>query len=56
MHTLSDDELLHEISQYLPTTTIEMDAIGMESPSILSPDLIKTPMEYEESERIPIHG
>ena len=56
MHALSGDEFLHEISQYLSTTTIEMDAVGMESPSILCPDLIKTPMEYKESERIPIHG
>ena len=56
IHALSGDEFLHEISQYLPAAAIEMDAIDVESPAVLLPDLIQAPMEYEDFESGSAHG
>ena len=56
MHALSGDELLYEISQYLPAAAIEMEALDVESPAVLLPNLIQILVEYEDFESGPAHG
>ncbi len=49
-NVVSNNEFLHKISQYLPSAAIEMDAVDVEAPAALSPDLVKALMKYEDLE------
>ena len=57
IRALSGDEFLYEISQYLPAAAAEVDALDVESPAVLLPDLIQALMEDKDfDEIIPPHG
>jgi hypothetical protein len=46
------DEGLHEIRDELPASTVQVNTVGMEAPSVSIRDLVETPAKHEEPKGI----